>query len=366
MPENVEALDGVYRIFEIAFSDVTDRAPPVRDPYPEHFDVMTRSIELGSVQTGSPATLLVGRDIEEFQVSQQAVISLGWLAIALVFLMALVGFFIVYKLLQRVQLIQQTAKTVIATGDLSARIPNDEAVGDFKPLADILNEMLQRIEDSVNGIRQVSDNIAHDLRTPLTRLHQRILALKDGQEDASIDDIAEDTKHLITTFNALLRIANAENKHRRASFTRVDLVTLLKDLYEYYDALCQERQQQLDIALPDQLPELKGDKDLLFQAFSNLIENAIKFTPPGGRIEIAATTEARSVIVSVADSGIGIPDGEKPRVFQRFYRADQNRNAPGNGLGLSMVKAVTDLHQAGIVILDNEPAGARIQICFPR
>ncbi|AFT72440.1 Histidine kinase [Alloalcanivorax dieselolei B5] len=359
VPSVMEDQDGDFVLYDIPYGEVIGNAPEQKDAFFPHYDVLAKTLTVGDGMS-----LLVGRDVDAFQTLEAAIMGVAWITTALVFMMALIGFLMGAMILKRMRLIHQTADTVIKTGKLSARIPTEHATGDFKPLADTFNNMLGRIEDLVAGIRQVSDNIAHDLRTPLTRLSHHIEALKKGESDVSIDDIADETNRMIATFNALLRIANIEHGKRRSAFCSVDLKALLNDLYEYYTLLAQEKNITLNMDLPMVIPHITGDKDLLFQAFSNMIENAMKFTPEGGHITIRALNKDEKIHIVLTDTGSGIPDEDKTRVFRRFYRVEASRHAPGNGLGLALVKAVMDLHKAQISLEDHTPCGLSVTVIF--
>lgn len=359
VPSVVADQDGDFVLYDIPYGEVIGNAPEQRDAFFPHYDVIAKTLTVGDGMS-----LLVGRDVDAFQTLKIAILGVAWITTALVCMMALIGFLMGAMILKRMRVIHQTADTVIKTGRLSARIPAEHATGDFKPLADTFNNMLERIEDLVVGIRQVSDNIAHALRTPLTRLNHHIEALKKGESDVSIDDIADETNRIIATFNALLRIANIEHGKRRSAFSSVDLKALLNDLYEYYTLLAQEKNITLNIDLPMVIPDIAGDKDLLFQAFSNMIENAMKFTPEDGHITIRAINKDEEIHIVLTDTGSGIPDEDKTQVFRRFYRVEASRHTPGNGLGLALVKAVIDLHKAQIVLEDHTPCGLSITVVF--
>jgi signal transduction histidine kinase len=364
LPPIDEALEDGFELFGIPYSEITENAPPFRDYFYPHYDVLAKSTTLTDPQTGGSLRLLVGRDVDAFQTNRLIFVSLSWLMIAVLTLVALLGFLMAAAILRRIRTIQQTAMRVIETGDLSSRIPTADATGDFRPFAETLNGMLARIQELVDGIRQVGDSIAHDLRTPLTRLRQLIEMMRKGDRSVSIVEVEQEVEHIIATFNALLRISNIEFGKRSIGFAELDACILLRDLHEYYSLLTQGNNQQFELILKDNLPGLRGDKDLLFQAFSNILENAIKFTQSGGLITLSAEPLPHGVCVCIRDTGPGIADVDKSKVFQRFYRSDTSCQSPGNGLGLTLVKAVMDLHKARIELRDHHPTGLEVRITF--
>lgn len=255
----------------------------------------------------------------------------------------------------------------IRHGDLSRRMPQSRSKDEFDRLAGNLNDMLDQIQMLMEGVRSVSDAIAHDLRTPLTRLRSRLEQLREvgGSNIApGIDESIEEADRMLGTFSALLRIAQIEAGGRRVDFHAVDLGELARDLADLYEPLAAEKKITLGLDVDD-LMKIWGDRDLLFQAISNLIDNAIKYTPEDGSIQVVLKEGPAGQKIVIADSGPGIPEQERDRVFQRFYRLESHRGAEGNGLGLSLVAAVAKLHQTEILLEDNNP-GLRVVWDLPR
>ena len=227
--------------------------------------------------------------------------------------------------------------------------------------------MMDEIEHLVESIRSVSDNIAHDLRTPLNRLRSRIdVALL---SHSSVEDYKEllaatlqDADHLLGTFNALLAISRAESGERLHHFTVLDPALLLADVAELYEPLIAEKMQSLEVISTPGL-RLLGDRHLLFQALANMLDNAVKYTPEGGRISLGVESNRGQTNIWVRDSGPGIPIEERQHVLDRFVRLDATRTSPGNGLGLSLVRAVAALHGANLVLDDNFP-GLCVSLVF--
>lgn len=282
------------------------------------------------------------------------------------------SFFISEFVVRRINTINTIAEDIMRTGDLSRRIPIENEWDDLSKLAIMLNRMLEQIERLLLDMRTVSDNIAHDMRTPLTRLHQRIerllahpeLAHKSALREEASAMLAE-TAHLLATFNALLRISNIEKGKRRAEYSDVRLAALVADAVELYEPLAEEKRMILSQDVPPDLPPLRADKHLLFQALANLLDNAVKYTPEGGTISLHVVREETGVAICLRDGGPGIAEAEQERVFLRFYRADASRTlAPGNGLGLSLVRAVMELH-GGTVALRNAQPGLEVRLFLP-
>jgi len=306
--------------------------------------------------------LLVGREIENLLKTQSLIQkAIGW-GIGLTLLLGLVGGFLMSRgMLGRIDTINRTTRRIMA-GDLSQRISLKGSRDEFDVLAGNLNEMLDQIESLLDGMREVTDNIAHDLRTPLSRMRSRLeVALMADPDRAEARALLEqtlvDADTVIQSFNALLSITRAEAGGERAAFERVDLSELGRDLADLYGPLAEEKGLAFTSSCPPGLA-LQGDRHLLAQALANLLDNAIKYTPAGGRITLAGRA---GPVITVADTGPGIPSAERDRVLERFVRLDKDRSTPGNGLGLSLVSAVAKLHGAKLVLEDNNP-GLRVSL----
>ena len=297
------------------------------------------------------AKLLIGRDITDIIASYERLKLFSALIMVFMLAVILVSFFISSFVVSRINIIASTAKKIMDTGDLSARISISSSWDDLSNLAQVLNNLLDRIEDLMLGIRDVSDSIAHDLRTPLTRLRNHLEDIKKTSEQPDdIDTIIQEADDILNTFNALLRIANIEKSARHQKFTTINVKTITNDVIELYEPLAEDANIALTLELSEDV-KIRGDKDLLFQAISNLMDNAIKFSPANSEIKITLDKS----YLSISDQGTGIDNKNIDRVFDRFYRAEQSRTTTGSGLGLSLVKAVCDLHNIKITLKTNNP-----------
>lgn len=286
---------------------------------------------------------------------------------AAVLLALVLGVSVGHAMLGRMDVIGRTASEIVA-GDLSQRVPVSKRNDEFDALAIRLNAMLDRIQQLIKGLHEVTDNVAHDLRSPLTRLRNRLeFALREqrGEQEhrEAIAQGIEDTESLIATFDAVLRIAQADAGNRRGQWQPVDLCALANDLAELYGPLAEEQGQNFELKNCTHA-EITGSRDLLAQAIGNLLENAIKFTPKGGAIHLCVQRPADAVEVMVSDTGPGIPEAEREHVLERFVRLESSRHIPGNGLGLSLVQAVAKLHGAVLRLDDAEP-GLVVTMRFP-
>lgn len=311
--------------------------------------------------------LLVGRDTRELRATQQLIIrALSW-GIAITLALALLGGIVMSRgILRRIGQINQTSREIMG-GDLSQRVPTSNNSDDFDQLADNLNAMLDEIERLMAGIRHVSDNIAHDLRTPLTRLRHRLDGLQISLADNSplqeeLQRSISDTDQLLSTFTALLRIARIEAGGAPANLVQVDLGALLHDARELYEAVAEEKGLRFILQIKDPA-YVSGNRDLLFQAIANLLDNAIKYTPAGGQVVISLKRENNIPVLMVSDTGPGIPAEEREQVLQRFYRLEPSRTTSGSGLGLSLVSAIASYHQATLSLEDNRP-GLQVTLRF--
>jgi signal transduction histidine kinase len=335
--------------------------------------------------------LLVGRDLEERDRLHDIMLTTARWSIAVVVVLGLAaGFFVTRRVLKRIDAMSGTARTIME-GDLSERLPIAGTGDELDRLADSLNAMLDRIEALMHGLKEVSDNIAHDLRTPLTRLRNRTeealrMPRSDADYRAALETVLEESDGLIRTFNALLMIARAESGEVGDTMTVFDASEIVHDVAELYEPLAEEKGLTLraETAGP---AAVKGNRELISQALANLLDNAIKYAAPrplapalapatgeaGGRVleepapevVVGATSRDGQVVLSVGDSGPGVPAEDRRRVVERFVRLEQSRSEPGAGLGLSLAAAVARLHRGELELVDNAP-GLKAMLVLPR
>lgn len=313
--------------------------------------------------------LLVGRDVQDrVEIRNLFLRGLAWAGVAAL-AFAFFGAWLIRRAVERrIEGINRTA-TAIVQGDLARRVPMRDADDEFDQLVATINRMLDQIQQLIEGVRNVSNAIAHDLRTPLAETRARLEGLlrQPAGTDVSLDGIAAaiaDIDRLIGVFNALLRLAELDTGLRRAGFAQLDVASLVEDVAELYGPAAEAKGIGLDSQAEVGLV-LNGDRQLLAQAIGNLLDNAVKYTPADGRITLNAVRQSDGRIgLIVADSGPGIPEDERARVTQRFYRGDSSRHAEGVGLGLSLVEAVARLH-GGELRLDGNNPGLRAILALP-
>ncbi len=364
----------------------------IEDVHPEVEDIIELSLvdlplgqssicldEIGGIALGSIAVgFQIGPlDLDERERLYDIILAAGQWSIALVIVLGLAGgFFVARRVLHRIDAMTETSRTIMA-GDLSGRLPTAGSEDELDRLAVNLNVMLERIEALMRGFKEVSDNIAHDLKTPLTRLRNRAEeALRSGKNEAdyraALDSTIEESDELIRTFNALLMIARAESGQASTPMIEFDAADIVRGVGELYDPLADEKGLTLKIEAGAPLP-VRGNRELVTQALANLVDNAIKYARPHkaeangmpADVVIAASGEGDRIRLSVSDRGPGVSAGDRERVVQRFVRLEQSRSEPGSGLGLSLASAVAHLHGGELRLEDNGP-GLKATLDLPR
>lgn len=329
------------------------------------------------VQLSSGFRMLVGRDLEERDRMQGIVIAAGSWSLAIVVLLGIAGgLFVMRRVLKRVDAMTATTQTIMA-GDLSERLPIAGTGDELDRLAGNLNAMLERIEALMRGLKEVSDNIAHDLKIPLTRLRNRCeealrTAEDESQYRAALEGTIEESDALIRTFNALLMIARAESGQARDNMSEFDAAEVARGISELYEPLADDKGLALKVEALAAAP-VRGNRELVSQALANLVDNAIKYAAPDAaslngvqsEISVGAVGDGDCILLTVSDRGPGIPEADRARVVERFVRLERSRSQPGSGLGLSLAQAVAHLHGGDLKLEDNRP-GLRTVISLPR
>jgi signal transduction histidine kinase len=312
--------------------------------------------------------LLVGKDIDDLdEFAKKIKTALLW-GVALIFVLAgVASVSVTRRTVGRIEAINATSRAIMQRG-LGNRIPLRGTRDEWDQLAENLNSMLDRIEALMAEVKQVSDNVAHDLRTPLTRMRGRLEKAYNRQHNSDdeqllIGDIMADLDSVLRMFSSLTRISQIEAGDRTSAFRIVNLAEIASEVVELFDAAAEDKRGRLNV-VADQRVLVTGDRDLLFDAVANLVDNAIKHGREGGQVTVEVTQNEGGAVISVADDGPGIPTDECQHVFKRFYRLERSRRTPGNGLGLSLVAAVARLHGAHIEMDDNAP-GLKFQLQFP-
>jgi signal transduction histidine kinase len=330
----------------------------------------TRSMLRAAFETLADGShVLVGRNIDDLDTFVRAIRAALAGTIGLLIVVAgVAAFSVTRRTVGRIEAINTTSRAIMQSG-LGQRIPLRGSRDEWDRLAQNLNLMLGRIEELMAEVKQVSENLAHDLRTPLTRMRARLEKARDqprdgGRDEAVISSTIADLDTVLGMFSSLLRISQIEGNNRGLAFRSVNLAEVADDVVELFDAAAEERGCRINMCRQERVL-VTGDRDLLFDAIANVVDNAIKFGSEAAQVTVEVTERDGIPLVSVADHGPGIPAEERKHVLKRFYRLERSRHTLGNGLGLSLVAAVAKLHDAQIEMLDNAP-GLVFQLWFRR
>jgi signal transduction histidine kinase len=366
---------GVYLLADLSFSPLSGNLadwPPAMKGSSGRGDFSAREglpmlrLAFDTLQDGSH--LLVGRDLDDLDMFEARIKVAGALCIVLIFVLAgVASVTVTRRTVGRIEAINATSRAIMQSG-LGQRIPLRATGDEWDELAANLNSMLDRIEVLMAEVKQATDNVAHDLRTPLARMRRRLEKAYNRRREADCDqsligDTMADLEGVLCMFASLTRISQIEAYDRTAAFRSVNLVEIASEVVELCDAAAEDKGVHLKV-LGHQRALVAGDRDLLFDAVANLVDNAIKHGRQGGQVTVEVNGSDGAAVISVSDDGPGIPVAECENVFKRFYRLEQSRGAPGNGLGLSLVAAVARLHRACIEMADNRP-GLKIKLRFP-
>jgi signal transduction histidine kinase len=313
--------------------------------------------------------LFVAEDTERISEAKEAIVrAFAWGIAGTLVLAALGGAVLSAALLKRLDAINRTSRAIVE-GNLADRVPTRGTDDELDRLAANLNEMLDRIQSLMQTVRHVSNDIAHDLRTPLGRLRHRLeearaTATSVAAYESAIERALADVDELLEMFSALLRIAQIEAGTRRAAFAAVDLSGLFLELAEAYGPVADDRRQRLRADVAEGIA-YRGDRQLLVQMLANVLENALRHTPEGATITLSLARTPEGTVGVLADDGPGIPDHARAKVFQPFFRLEASRNTPGSGLGLALVAAIADLHRIRVELAGNHP-GLKVVLRFGR
>jgi len=346
----------------------------IRFPVEEKHNNMTETDDARASVIVLPGNfhLLVGRDLRAARLYRDRMIhSLSWAALITLGFGIAGGLLMTRNMLRKVDAVNRTSAHIIH-GDLTQRVPLTGSGDEFDQLAENLNAMLDQIERLMAGMRQVTDNIAHDLRTPLSRLRARLEVTLIEKPDAgryadALRDTIAEADNLLQTFNALLSIAEVEAGSRRDNWDVVDIAAVARNVAELYEPVADDKGLALRLDLAESV-KVRGDRHLLSQAVANLLDNALKYTD-AGYVALSVFVDGETVRIEVADSGPGVPPERREAVFDRFVRLEGSRSTPGNGLGLSLVRAVARLHDGAVWLEDNtsglEAPGLKVVLQIP-
>ena len=310
-----------------------------------------------------------GSDLYRARLTQRRIlITLSWVFAGALILALLGGLLVSRSFLRRADVIVRTCRAIMA-GNFNTRIPIRGTEDELDRLSETINAMLDRIAALMNNVTQVTNDIAHDLRTPVTHLRHRLemareRAVTTEDYDKALEAAMAASDDILALFTALLRIAQIEAGARRTAFAPLELCALLSNLREVFTPVAEDAGHRLEFKLGGPL-QISGDRELLTQLFSNLIENAIIHTPKGSRVSVTLSREGDDAIVRVSDNGPGVPEDEHQKLFQRFYRREASRTRTGFGLGLALVSAIADLHGARLRIETAQPHGFAVALLLP-
>jgi signal transduction histidine kinase len=362
---------GNLKSWPAAFSGSSGRGDfSAADVNPEAADQSLLRAAYETLADGSH--LLVGRNVSDFaQFARKIYFALASVVVLIFVLAVVAGITVTRRTVGRIESINATSRAIMQSGlqsGLGERVPLCGSRDEWDQLAENLNSMLDRIEVLMGEVKQATDNVAHDLRTPLTRMRGRLESasarMRDsGADQALITDTMADLDDVLRMFSSLTRISQIETTTRTSGFRSVDLVEVSEAVVDLYDAAAEDKDVDLKV-VGDRPMVITGDRDLLFDAVANLVDNAIKHGREAGQVTVELSRSDAGAVISVADNGPGIPIDEHQHVFRRFYRLERSRCTPGNGLGLSLVAAVARLHDARIRLFDNAP-GLKIELRLP-
>ncbi|OJF69135.1 two-component sensor histidine kinase [Alteromonas sp. V450] len=307
--------------------------------------------------------LHVGRGIDDLYSAQWFGKTFSWIIVVLLCTLSILSFAIAVYVVNRINRMSQTADKIIKTGSLQERLEIDSSWDDLSSLSFVFNQMLDTIESSVNNIKSVTDSIAHDLRTPLSRLRNTLERIEDDQLR---EDTTQEADNLLNMFNSLLRISGLETTNKKEGFCSTDVRAIVEDVVDLYHPLAEERNITLSSSFKN--ARIHADPNLLFQAVANVLDNAIKYSQEGSAVDVQMTRTKGNLVIAINDAGIGVSEHDLIHLERRFYRADGSRTSKGNGLGLSLVSAIIKLHDGRIWFVHDplmKGHGLGVVFCLP-
>jgi signal transduction histidine kinase len=328
-------------------------------------------LEIATSHLADGAILQVGKDTESREDLLETFRGIFFGGILVIIVLGFgAGQFLTWRALKPIRQTILTVRTIADTGKIQARLPDIQTGDEFAELSGLVNRMLAKIETLINGMKETLDNVAHDLRTPMTRLRgmaEMALAGNGAQDTCreALADCLEESERVLTMLNTLMDISEAETGTMHLNLEQVNLPEILASVIELYSYVAEDKQVAVESDYPPEL-YLTGDRERLQQALANLLDNAIKYTPPGGRVTIKALDNSGQVIIRVTDSGPGIAAAEIPRIWDRLYRGDKSRSQRGLGLGLSLVKAIIAAHQGQVEVASQPGAGSEFSVYLPK
>jgi signal transduction histidine kinase len=308
-------------------------------------------------KSAEPLALILEQFRFVFGMAMVAVVVLGWAG----------GTWLTHRALRPLRQLTATARDIVETGRMDARVPSRPAQDELDELVHLFNRVLEKNEVLIRGMRDALDNVAHDLRTPLTRLGGTAEQALSTPDDArvlreALGDVLEESERVQVMLRTLMDISEAETGTMRLDRTRFPAGELVEQVVDLYRIVAEEKGVQLDQRVAPGC-QVDGDRVRLQQALANLVDNALKYTPPGGRVEVRAEAAGARVLLTVADTGMGITEEDKPRIWQRLYRGDKSRSEKGLGLGLSLVKAIVQAHGGQVEVVSRVGHGSEFRVC---
>ncbi|NMH59274.1 sensor histidine kinase [Alteromonas ponticola] len=336
----------------------------VIDEYSENYNPRSRQFLVSIRQFNDDRILFLARDVQHVYSAQWMGSYFSWVFVSFLLTIVVLSYFVAWYVVNRINRMALTADHIMKTGNLKRRLHIDSHWDDLSRLAIVFNRMLAKIEESFTNIKSVTDNIAHDLRTPLSRLRTTLEKIPEAElRKRSL----QETDNLLSMFNGLLRIGDIETQRQRRAFMRIELDVIVDDVVSLYQPVADQKNMKIELDIAP--VSIIGDRDLIFQAIANIIDNCIKYSGFNSTVTVEVREYKRCVAISVNDSGPGVSCEQFVHLDRRFYRAEQSRSSAGNGLGLSLVRAVAKLHDGNLWFIDNprmQKSGLGVTITLPK